>query len=324
MKLKKLLCLLLALLLVCSMAACGDAGNSDDCDKNANNPNGDPETPTSSVAPEDDTIWVLVQESDMGSSRYNKYIYDENGNRIGGEFYNDNKKTGDYQYVTTQTASGGKIVEVSYKHVKDSEFSKRNDYEYDASGKLIRVVDYDYRGDVSGVEYTFTYNENGQLVEQVHTDNGEVQKKLTFVYDGDKLVEGHYWDKSENYGHYIYTYDENGIPVSADVETYYMDEQKYTLEFVADSGYDWWRLDTTDECDRVVGGRRLFFFEESADYGQKPHRIHVSIKTWGVFCTGWVPLVAFGCTDPSNYFIGAAELYYEPLDVHLAKQAENK
>ncbi len=324
MKLKKILCLLLALLMVCSMAACGEdadeGGNNEGGNKN---PDKDPTVPTTTVPPEDDTVWVLVQETINGTDDYYRYIYDEKGNLVGGAFYADGKKVVDVQYVTTPTESGGKIVEEQQKGQYDDEYEKGDVYEFNAEGRLICTTHYDAWGELSAI-YTFTYNEAGQLVEQVETKDGEMVRKLTFVYDGDKLMEGHYWDKNEDYGHYIYTYNENGVPVKADAETDYMDEQKYSLEFVEDSGHGWWRLDTTDERDNVVGGRRLFFYEEIGEYGQEPHQLRVTFKTWGVFCTGWVPLVSFGCINASNYFIGEAELHYEPLDVHLAKQAENK
>mgnify|MGYP003292103901 CR=1 FL=1 len=317
MKLKKILCLLLALLMVCSMAACGeDADEGGNKNEGGNkDPQKDPTVPTTTVPPEDDTVWVLVRESNMGSSRYSSYVYDEEGNLVSGEYFNGLEKMGDYKFVTTKNADGGKLVEQWYKHVKDAEFWMQNTYEFNAAGKLTCTTDYDLWGNVSTV-YTFTYNDAGQLVEQTQTTDGEVVKKLTFVYEGDLLMEGHYWDKNENYGHYIYTYDENGVPVKANVDTYYMDDQKYTLEFVADSGYNWWRLDTTEEGDNVVGGRRLFFFEDEEEYRG------VQIKNWGVFHTGWLPLVSFGCIDTGNYFFAVADLRYEPLDVHLAKQGE--
>ena len=321
---KKLLCLMLALLMVFSLAACGgDNGNDGNDDEGGDkNPNKEPTTPTTTVPPEDDTVWVLVQETSSGTDDYYRYIYDENGNLVGGAFYADGKKVTDIQYATTPTESGGKIVEEQKKGRYDDAYEKGDVYEFDAEGRLICTTHYDAWGELSAI-YTFTYNESGQLVEQVETKDGEMARKLTYVYDGNKLMEGHYWDKNENYGHYIYTYNENGVPVKADVETDYMDEQKYTLEFVEDSGYGWWRLDTTDECDNVVGGRRLFFYEEAAEYGKDPHQRNVNIKTWGVFCTGWVPMVSFGCMDDSNYFNSSVQLRYEPLEVHLAKQAEN-
>lgn len=326
MKLKKILCLLLAVLMVISMAACGedaDQGGDKNSDGGNKNPGKNPTVPTTTVPAEDDTVWVLVQESDMGSSRYTKYIYDENGDLAAGEFYMDGKKTIDIQFVSTPTASGGKIVEQLRKGLKEEEFSKDTEFEYDAADRLIRATDYGYMGEISCI-YTFTYNEAGQLTEQVCMKDEEEVKKLTFVYDGDKLMEGHYWEPDGSYGHYIYTYDDDGLPVKAEVDTNYMDEQKYTLEFVTVEGGDWWQLKATEDCHNVVGGRKLFYYEEQAEYGEKPHQRYVSIKSWGIFCTGWVPLVSFGCINPSNYFIGSAELYYEPLEVHLAKQADDK
>ena len=311
MKLKKLLCLLLALLLlVCSMAACGESADQGG-DKD---PDQDPTTPTTTVPPEDDMVWVLVRESNMGSSRYSSYVYDEEGNLVSGEYFNGLDKMGDYKFVTTKNADGGKLVEQWYKHVKDAEFWMQNTYEFNAAGKLTCTTDYDLRGNVSTV-YTFTYNDAGQLVEQTQTTDGEVVKKLTFVYDGQLLMEGHYEDNGGSYGHYLYTYDENGNPVKVDVDTDYMDEQKYTLNFEVDDKY-FYEIRATEECHNVVGGRRLFFFEDEEEYRG------VQIKNWGIFHTGWLPLVSFGCIDTSNYFFAVADLRYEPLDVHLAKQAE--
>lgn len=318
MRMERILCLLLALLMICSMAACGE-----DADQGGNkDPQKNPTTPTTTAPPEDDTVWVLVRESNMGSSRYSRYVYDEEGNRVSGEYFDGLEKMGDYKFVTTKNADGGKAVEQWYKHVKDAEFWMQNTYEYNAAGKLICTTDYDLRGNVSMV-YTFTYNDAGQLVEQVQTNDGEAGKKLTFVYDGDKLMEGHYEDASGSYGHYLYSYDKNGNPVKVDVATDYMDEQKYTLELEVAGKY-FYEIRATEECHNVVGGRRLFFYEEHIGSDGRPDYRDLQIKSWGIFHTGWLPLVAFGCIDTGNYFFAVADLHYEPLDVHLAKQAEGK
>lgn len=318
MRMERILCLLLALLMICSMAACGE-----DADQGGNkDPQKNPTTPTTTAPPEDDTVWVLVRESNMGSSRYSRYVYDEEGNRVSGEYFDGLEKMGDYKFVTTKNADGGKVVEQWYKHVKDAEFWMQNTYEYNAAGKLICTTDYDLRGNVSMV-YTFTYNDAGQLVEQVQTNDGEAGKKLTFVYDGGKLMEGHYEDASGSYGHYLYSYDKNGNPVKVDVATDYMDEQKYTLELEVAGKY-FYEIRATEECHNVVGGRRLFFYEEHIGSDGRSDYRDLQIKSWGIFHTGWLPLVAFGCIDTGNYFFAVADLHYEPLDVHLAKQAEGK
>lgn len=315
MKLKKLLCLLLSIVMLLSLTACGGDSNADEGgDKE---PNKEPTTPTTTVPPEDDAVWVLVQESDMGSSRYTRYIYDETGALVGGEFYDGVKKYGDYNFVTVPNADGSKTVEQWYKHVQESEFSLQRKYTFDKEGRLIRNQACDKAGNLEDFFTTFSYNEQGQLVEQVYTEDGEMYKKLTFVYDGDLLKEGHYEDKNGNYGHYVYTYDENGNPTQIDVHTNYMEEQQYTLILEVENKYAY-EIRATEDCHNVVGGRRLFFFEDREDYRE------VQIKNWGIFHTGWLPLVSFGCLDSGNYFTSSANLRYEPLDVHLAKQAQSE
>lgn len=316
MKLKKWFFLLLALVMVLSLAACGE-DTEEGGDKK---PGKDSTIPTTTVPAEDDTVWVLVRESDMGSSRYNRYTYDAEGNLVSGEFYKDGKVWGNYQYTTTPTANGGKIVEEFYKHVNETEYTKYNEFEFDAAGRLIRTQDYDYQGKATEAEYRFTYNEAGQLVEQVFVDEGQVEEKLTFVYDGDKLMEGHYEEKNGSYGHYIYTYDANGNPLKIDVHTDYMDEQEYTLDLEMHDYHDYGYVKATDECHYVVGGRKLFYYEVEKE-GDEVCAVNVQLKSWGIFHTGWLPLVSFGCITPSNYFMSSADLRFEPLDVHLAEQA---
>lgn len=324
MKLKKILCLLLALLMVCSMAACGE-----DADKGGNkndggnkNPQKDPTNPTTTVPPEDDTVWVLVRESYMGSGRYVTYIYDESGNLVGGELFNGMTKMGDYIYTTSKTATGGKIVLEQYKHVDDSEYKNRYEYEYDAGGRLIRTADYN-DDKLSGWETLFTYDEAGRLVEQVDIQEGKQNKKLTFVYQNGYLTESHYEDKGGSYAHYYNTYDENGNLVKVEAKTDYMDEQHHIIDLVLDEGSGHYILKATDACSNIIGGRRLFTFTEEYKDG-KPYQRYVKVGSWGVFSTGWLPFVAMGCLHSTNYFIDSLELYFEPLDVHLANQSEGK
>lgn len=320
MKLKKILCLVLAMLMVFSMVACGkDTDDGENAD-NGKKPGKDPTVPTTTVPAEDDTIWVLVQESDMGSSRYYRYTYDAEGNLVAGTLYKDGKEWSQYEFVTTQTADGNKLVEQWYIPEGDEARSLNYTYTFDADGRLIHTQTYDRYANSSDY-YTFSYNAKGQLVEQVHISEGEMYKKLTFVYADDLLMEGHYEDKNGNFGHYLYTYDENGNPLKADVHTDYMDDQQYTLEFEVKDGIRDFEVRATKECDNIVGGRRLFYVWE--EYDEDLVEIYVKVGSWGIFHTGAMPLVSLGCFSTGNYFASNADLYYEPLEVHLAKQAEN-
>jgi hypothetical protein len=167
---KKFLCLLLSIAMLLSFTACGSDSGDDD-EGNVQKPNQDPTVPTTTAPAEDDTIWVLVQESDMGSSRNTRYIYDETGALVGGEFYDGVKKYGDYNFVTVPNADGSKTVEQWYKHVQESEFSLQRKYTFDKEGRLIRNQACDKDGNLEDFFTTFSYNEQGQPVSIKGKDN---------------------------------------------------------------------------------------------------------------------------------------------------------
>ncbi|MBE6977716.1 MAG: hypothetical protein E7438_03635 [Ruminococcaceae bacterium] len=305
MKLKKLLCLLLALLLVCSMAACGESADQGG-DKD---PDQDPTTPTTTVPPEDDTVWVLTKEYD-GDNRYTLYYYDAEGNLIGGEYYSDNKKWGDYQFVTTPTEDGGKIVEKSYKNVKDTEYSKQYSYEYNAEGKLIRV---EYIGKFDYSCWTFAYDADGNVTEALCMNEEEQLEKVTYTYQDGKLYQVNYYKSEYNWGIYTYTYDADGFPVKIEIENVYAGEPgQETVELVRDEDRYGWQID------QASGGKLIKFSIEDRD-GEPYERI-LQFYRPGIFMDGWLPTVMMGCMDTADFTTQYIKLCYMPLEVNLSLQ----
>lgn len=313
MKLRKLLCMVLAMLMVLSMVACGkDADDGENADK-GKNPGKDPTVPTTTAPAEDDTVWVLTKEYD-GDNRYTLYYYDTEGNLIGGEYYQDSKKWGDYQFVTTTTEDGGKIVEKSYKNVKDTEYSKQYSYEYDAEGKLIKVEDISR---YSSSYWTFAYNADGDVTEALHmTDEGQ-QEKVTYTYQDGTLYQVNYYKSENNWGIYTYTYDANGFPVKIEIENVYAGEPgQEILDLVrSEDSYGW-------QIDKVSGGKLIKFSIEDRD--NVPYERILQFYRPGIFMDGWLPTVMMGCMDTADFTAQYIKLCYMPLEVNLSLQKGNE
>ena len=307
MKMKKLLCLLLALLMVCSMAACGGDNGNDDGGKK---PNEDPETPTSSTGePEDDTVWVLTKEYD-GDNRYTLYYYDAEGNLVSGVSYKDNKKWGEYQYITTPTENGGKIVESRYMYDGGTEFTPQNSYEYDADGKLIRV---EYIGEFDYSYWTFAYDADGNVTETLHmNDEGQIEK-VTYTYQSGKLYQVNYYKSEHNNGTYTYTYDADGFPTKIEIENVYAGEPgKETIELVREEDRYGWQIDNAS------GGKLIKFSVDDRD--DAPYERILQFYRPGIFMDGWLPTVMMGCMDTSDFTTQYIKLCYMPLEVNLSLQ----
>ena len=175
-----------------------------------------------------------------------EYSYDESGNLI-------EERTGNSVTVMTYDEEGRVLSKVSY--YKD-EKNNETYYEYDEQGYVIaetRIERYSEE-----ITYTFavtynedhteatieqfkngepngiteeTYNAAGQVLRStVHDANGSWKHSQTWEYDaeGKLLQEGNY-SSSETQADYmtIYTYDENGLLLSKNVDYYY----GYLLEF---------------------------------------------------------------------------------------------
>ena len=191
------------------------------------------------------TEYFLIQD-DGTRGWVTEYSYDENGNNI-------ETRTGDSVTVMTYDEAGHLLSEISYyKEEKNNE----THYEYDAQGYVIAETRIERYSEETTYTFTITYNDdhtearidqfkngepNGKTVETnnaagqvlsstVHDANGNWKRTQTWTYDeaGRLLQEGNY-SSSETQADYmtIYTYDDNGLLLSKNVDYY----NGYLLEF---------------------------------------------------------------------------------------------
>lgn len=175
-----------------------------------------------------------------------QYSYDEQGNIV-------EERTGDSVSTMTYDEAGRLVSDISY--YKD-ECRAENYFVYDEAGFVIEETRIErYSGEVT-YTFTMTYDENhtqatieqfkngepngvttetynaaGQvLTSTVHDANGNWKRTMTWTYDEDgRLVQEGNYSRSETQADYltIYTYDENGLLLSKNVDYYY----GYLLEF---------------------------------------------------------------------------------------------
>ena len=176
---KKLMALILAVMLLLSLVACGEETT----------PAGTDEKPAGEASAEQndsqtgdlEIVYLLasverIPEPGYGSLKRNTMEYDENGNQ-------SHRTTLEYEYTYSYDAENRLI---GWKRLrKDGTVQEDRTYEYDANG---REAKWSY---VMG-EYTFvyenTYDDQGNLVRVVCTRNGEAFSEETYAYDAEGRV----------------------------------------------------------------------------------------------------------------------------------------
>lgn len=195
-------------------------------------------------------VTEYFQIKDDGSRGWvNTYSYDENGN-------NTQIRTDRGRYEMTYDEAGRLLSEVYYY---GEECNSEKYYEYDAEGYVIletrierysEEVTYTYEltynedhteatvqqfknGEPNGTTYE-TYNAAGQvLTSDVYDPEGNWKSGQTYSYDADgNLLQQGTYSSSETQADYmtIYTYDENGLLLSKNVDYYYGYLLEYTYE----------------------------------------------------------------------------------------------
>ena len=228
---KKILSLiLLALLVVGLFAGCGKAtdgtdGTASKADKTASETEETPETVT---------VWLVTERARNSTGDVTTFKYDENGRMI-----EEKNKTScseitciyTYKYDDNDNViekraslkSGVNVINYEYNSkeqlIKEKQYYDNGDlhqdidYKYNAQGYLSEIVNAYKSGSVH--KTTFTYDENGNLIEEI-TDLGYRASKHVSTYDeNNRLTKTTLWDKDlgeefEEYGVTEYKYDEKG------------------------------------------------------------------------------------------------------------------
>ena len=228
---KKLLCLLLAFLLVLSLAGCKTASQNPETPGTSEESTGSTETGagTSDTTEESQdqadipatkTLYLCTEETisyttEKGGSKITR-TYDEKGNLLT-EFYKSNDGLAGYGSAFTYDEQGNKLT---YKA-------------YDNSGKVVGTEEYTYNeanqlvfqknrnDDTDPVDSAYTYNENGLLIKKVDTypKNPEYEFHFVYSYDENGNLVKEEWINVKNgaespHSHIDYTYDANGNKLS--------------------------------------------------------------------------------------------------------------
>lgn len=328
MKMQKMLCLLLAMLMVFSMAACGEDGEKEASKNqssvgggnaaNGNKPeNGSSDTAEPSV--EELGPWLVTEEVDYTGCVY-RYHYDENGELTSYELYNDNnKKLRDYKVTHSETAAGGKLTEVESKHVNDSEFAKDCEMEYDADGNLIRMSN--FLGKKITGNYVYSYDESGNLLSyEAHSEDRKTNEAV-YTYEDGRLATA----SGTTYGgdvtyHYDYTYiyGENGY--LCEIRFDRSDVGEGTITLGKDISRNEGGLHVLTHSAHSMQYQNLFGYKAEYDGDGQRDKFTIIFHRWGFEPLYAIPLPAYGSLLTS-WDENIGEITYTRLDTYLAEQA---
>lgn len=323
MKLKKLLCLMLAVLMVCSMTACGEP--DDGAETNKGNQGGDnPEVTTAPTEPsaEDLGPWVVTEEMDYLGSIY-RYHYDENGELTSYELYDENnKKLRDYRAAHTATESGGKLTVIESKHVKDSEYAKTSEMEYDADGNLIRISS--FAGSMVTYTYLYTYDADGNLLtyEKVYEEKVVERAQYTYVDGVLATASGKQFFGEDSYHYdYTYTYSDNGY--LSEIGFARSDVGEGTITLGKDISKTEGGLHVITHSAHSMAYQNLFAYEAELDADGQRGKFTIRFRRWGFEPFFALPLPGFG-SMLTGWEECDGQITYTRLDVYLAEQAANQ
>lgn len=327
MNLKRMMCLLLAVLMVFTMAACGDdegnkVSSGDKTVTGENTPAGsNPVTDPPATEPSVEELgpWIVTEEVDyMGFIR--RYHYDENGDLTSYELYNgNNRKYRDYKATHSATATGGKLIEVESKHVQDSEFAKDCEMEYDAAGNLIRLSNF-LDGKITG-NYLYSYDTDGNLLSFEGIIGDKKSGEATYTYiDGvlatasGSIISG---DVTYEYA-YTYAYDENGY--LNEIHFARPDVGEGTITLGKDISRSEGGLHVLTHSAHSMAYQNLFAYEAERDANGQRSKFTITFNKWGFDPFYALPLPAYG-SMLTSWEENVGQITYTRLDVYLAEQA---
>ncbi|WP_143569722.1 hypothetical protein [Tenacibaculum agarivorans] len=113
------------------------------------------------------------------------YFYDEKGNKTKDEIYNSSDKL-TLERFFKYDEKGNKIERTEKYAYNPKEAVSKRTFEYDASGKNIRINTYDPFGKNLTSYYEFVYDTKGNKIEEnIHEPNGKLSSKWVYTYKFD-------------------------------------------------------------------------------------------------------------------------------------------
>lgn len=309
---KKLLCLLLSVVLLLSMAGCKNGDGSETPAPT--------EAPTAPVKPslEEFGPWVVAAEYEEDTDKLRNYRYDKDGALLG---------FGDYKAASEINDLGGKTVKLVAYDADGKESTKlsKMHYIYDADGKLVAYRRYEALGGKLADSFIFEYDANGNMVKQEKSYMDIWHETITYTYEGKRLTAASF--KSSVYeAEYTYVYDAEGILSQLDFSTKYVKSgnvvkvsmvlQKSVYE--DDTTYRV-ALSTGSASSGVSQGKELLRYEEVYDAEGKPVSVTLELNEWGMFQVGIFPMRQCGAINTANWSGGSAKFVYKPLADYLAQ-----
>ncbi len=327
MSLKKMMCLLLALMMVFTIAACGDdegsEGSSGDKTANGENtPEGSKpfdEPPATEPSVEELGPWIVTEEVDSYGNVFH-YQYDEHGELTGYALYDeDGKKLRDYKVAHSMTETGGKLITVESKHVKDSAYAKDNEMEYDVSGNLIRKSEF-VGNKITSTRY-YTYDHDGNLLNYKVIRSGDLSEEASYTYANGVLAtaSGRMYVGESVYPYdYSYSYGENGYLNEISFDVSGVGEGTITLEKNTHNSEG--GLHVLTHSAHSMAYQNLFSYEAELDEDGQRSKFTIRFRRWGFQAFYSLPIPGYG-SRLSGWEECEGSITYTRLDVYLEQNA---
>lgn len=308
---KKMLCFLLAVLMLLSMAACTspEQGGADTGTK-----------PAEPVRPDlgEFSPWLLTLEYEDDTSKFREYTYDQNGVLTG---------YGSHRASTSGNDLGGKTVKlVSYdQDGKVSNTLSKYEYVYDAKGNLVQYRRLEALGDKLADSFNFTYDEQGRLIRQEKFYMDLPQETATYTYDQENLV-GATYQTSVYDASYTYTYGQEKWPQTVEYTIRYLktenvEQGKVLVRSQVKHDAFLYRLTLTvgEGSEGAPAGKELLMYEELIDTAGDADAVRIVVGDWGGFHMGWLPMQQLGAMNAVNWSVSGGTYVFKPLAVYLTQ-----
>ncbi|MBR5538856.1 MAG: hypothetical protein IKU61_03050 [Clostridia bacterium] len=269
---KKLLSVLFAVIILCSLAACGGNGSADvtaDGEGAGENSVGNVEENASKTAPVPDEEYVLYKETGTKSNIVRDYVYNSDGRLSKIVKTGNNGSVSETVFEYTDLADGGYTV---YEKGEYTDYIRK----YDAEGRLVEEIE-EPEDDAETTVYT--YGENGVVDAKTFEDGRLSDHWVRTFEDGLVMKEEQYLSNGNLLGYIEYHYDENGNETT---HKFYNSDGEQTI---ANSIYYW--IEEYDSFGRIIKTQKRdvaidgLYFEEIYEYDENGGMCKATSMTGG-------------------------------------------